>query len=98
MGSAAPTFQRLGALKDVAAFRAYLNEKGIDLPCDDELRTGPASPLNAPARSVTVIVAVPGATALTDRDVTGRFGAASKAGLGLAGIALAAAVLFAIVG
>jgi len=38
------------------------------------------------------------ATALTDRDVTGRFGAASKAVLGLAGIALAAAVLFAIVG
>jgi hypothetical protein len=38
------------------------------------------------------------ATALTDRDVSGRFRAASKAGLGLAGIALAATVALAIVG
>ena len=35
-----PTFQRLGALKGVEAFRAYLRPQSIELPCDDALRTG----------------------------------------------------------
>ena len=48
MADAAPTFQRLGAFKDVAAFRAYLLERSIELPCDDELHTGAASPFNQP--------------------------------------------------
>jgi 2,4-dienoyl-CoA reductase-like NADH-dependent reductase (Old Yellow Enzyme family) len=47
MANAAPTFQRLGALKDVAAFRAYLHENNINLPCDEAIRTGPNSPFNA---------------------------------------------------
>jgi NADPH2 dehydrogenase len=43
-----PTFQRLGAIKGVEAFRAYLRERSIELPCDTELRTGGESPLNQP--------------------------------------------------
>lgn len=38
------------------------------------------------------------ATALADRDVTGRFGAGSRAGLGLAAVTIALAVLLAITG
>jgi NADPH2 dehydrogenase len=48
MAKAGPTFQRLGALKDVAAFSAYLRENEIDLPCDDEIESGLASPLLQP--------------------------------------------------
>jgi 2,4-dienoyl-CoA reductase-like NADH-dependent reductase (Old Yellow Enzyme family) len=48
MSDAAPAFQRLGALKDVAAFRAYLRASDIDLPCDDSLVSGPGSPLLQP--------------------------------------------------
>jgi 2,4-dienoyl-CoA reductase-like NADH-dependent reductase (Old Yellow Enzyme family) len=48
MGSTSLTFQRLGALKDVATFRAYLLEHSIELPCDEALRTGSSSPLNQP--------------------------------------------------
>src|SRR2546423_4098724 len=43
-----PTFQRLGAIKGVKAFRAYLRERSIELPCDIALRTGASSPLNQP--------------------------------------------------
>src|SRR5438552_13712277 len=48
MGTVAQTFQRLGALKDAVAFRAYLHERSIDLPCDEQVVTGSASPLNQP--------------------------------------------------
>jgi 2,4-dienoyl-CoA reductase-like NADH-dependent reductase (Old Yellow Enzyme family) len=48
MSDAAPAFQRLGALKDVAAFRAYLRASEIDLPCDDSLVSGAGSPLLQP--------------------------------------------------
>ena len=47
MANAAPIFQRLGALKDVAAFRAYLRGNDIELPCDEAVRTGSESPFNA---------------------------------------------------
>src|SRR5687768_14595308 len=39
------TFQRLGALKDVASFKAYVADHGVDLPCDDAVTVGPDSPL-----------------------------------------------------
>src|SRR3954466_11022620 len=48
MSDAAPAFQRLGALKDVAAFRAYLRASELDLPCDDSVVSGPASSLLQP--------------------------------------------------
>src|SRR5438093_5477875 len=48
MGKAAPAFQRLGGLKDVATFQAYLRDNGIDLPCDQQLLTGANSPLLQP--------------------------------------------------
>src|SRR5947208_17123933 len=48
MSEAAPAFQRLGALKDVSAFRAYLRDSGIDLPCDDSIVSGAAAPLLQP--------------------------------------------------
>src|SRR4051812_30784659 len=50
MSDAAPAFQRLGALKDVDAFRAYLRDSEIDLPCDDDVVSGPVSPLLQPVR------------------------------------------------
>src|SRR5687767_8659768 len=43
-----PTFQRLGALKDVAAFKSHLDSLSLELPCDDELIPGDASPLLQP--------------------------------------------------
>ena len=48
MANEAPTYQRLGALKDVAAFRAYLRANEIDLPCEDAVVSGPDSPLLRP--------------------------------------------------
>src|SRR4051812_16113153 len=44
---AEPTFQRLGALKGVEAFRAYASRLNVSLPCDDALLTGSGSPLAA---------------------------------------------------
>src|SRR5688572_24416385 len=44
-----PTFQRLGALKGVAAFKDYAAGLGISIPCDDQIATGAESPLLAPA-------------------------------------------------
>lgn len=43
-----PTFPRIAALKTAAAFRAHLDASGIDLPFDDTLVTGSASPLARP--------------------------------------------------
>ena len=48
MATPLPTFQRLGALKDVGAFRAHVASLSLDLPCDDELVAGDASPLLQP--------------------------------------------------
>jgi NADPH2 dehydrogenase len=41
-------FQRLGALRDVASFRAHAQSLSLDLPCDDTVVTGAASPLLQP--------------------------------------------------
>jgi 2,4-dienoyl-CoA reductase-like NADH-dependent reductase (Old Yellow Enzyme family) len=37
-------------MKDVAAFRAYLRDRGVDLPCDEHITAGPDSPLLQPIR------------------------------------------------
>src|ERR1700675_3427122 len=39
---------RLGAVKDVAAFKAHLAELRLRIPCDSDLASGPASPLRRP--------------------------------------------------
>jgi NADPH2 dehydrogenase len=41
-------YTHLGGLRDVRSFRRYLAERGIDIPCDDELLSGDASPLAQP--------------------------------------------------
>ncbi|MBI4926449.1 MAG: NADH:flavin oxidoreductase [Anaerolineae bacterium] len=41
-------FPKIAALKTPAAFRARLDELGLDLPFDDQLRSGPDSPLAQP--------------------------------------------------
>src|SRR4051812_13806693 len=43
-----PTFQRLGAIKGVEAFRTYCRARSIELVCDDVLRTGSSSSLLLP--------------------------------------------------
>src|SRR5687768_11365118 len=48
MATPQPTFQRLGALKDVAGFRAHAASLSLTLPCDEELIAGVASPLARP--------------------------------------------------
>jgi NADPH2 dehydrogenase len=41
----ATSFTHLGGLRDVKRFQEYLAANGIDLPCDETLLHGPASPL-----------------------------------------------------
>ncbi len=53
MPDAAP-FTRLASLKTAAAFREYAATLGLDLPCDDTLLTGAASPLAQPFESVQI--------------------------------------------
>jgi 2,4-dienoyl-CoA reductase-like NADH-dependent reductase (Old Yellow Enzyme family) len=43
-----PVYSHLGGLRDVRNFRSYLAEHRIDIPCDDELISGEASPLAQP--------------------------------------------------
>jgi len=43
-----PTFQRLGALKSVGAFKAYAGGLGLENPCDEQIETGAGNPLLAP--------------------------------------------------
>ena len=43
-----PSYTHLGGLRDVESFRAYLAEHRIEIPCDDELISGAASPLAQP--------------------------------------------------
>jgi NADPH2 dehydrogenase len=40
---------RLGSVKDVAVFRDHVAQLGLDIPCDDALLGGEASPLGQPA-------------------------------------------------
>jgi len=43
-----PPYTHLGGLRDVASFRRYLVEHRIEIPCDDQLLSGSASPLAQP--------------------------------------------------
>ena len=45
---------RIPALKTVAEFRAYATSLGLDLPCDDEIVCGAASPLAQPMTGATI--------------------------------------------
>ena len=45
---------RIPALKTVAEFRAHVASLGIDLPCEDTIATGPASPLAQPLRGISI--------------------------------------------
>src|SRR5947207_4075328 len=42
------SFMHLGGLRDVESFRRYLEKCQINIPCDDKLISGDASPLAAP--------------------------------------------------
>ena len=44
-------YQRLGALKDVAAFRAHARSLSLELPCDEAPASGASSPLARPITS-----------------------------------------------
>jgi NADPH2 dehydrogenase len=41
-------YAKLAALPDAAAFREYVTQLGIDLPCDDRILAAPGSPLAQP--------------------------------------------------
>ena len=43
-----PSYTHLGGLRDVKSFRRYLTKQRIEIPCDDELFSGEASPLAQP--------------------------------------------------
>jgi len=45
---------RIPTLKTVAEFRRHTVALGIDLPCEDEVLSGPASPLSQPIAQVTI--------------------------------------------
>ncbi len=45
---------RIPSLKSVADFRRHAASLGIDLPCEDAIEPGPASPLAQPVRGVTL--------------------------------------------
>ncbi len=47
-------YPRIGALGSVAAFRARVASLGLDLPADDRIETGAASPLVRPVESVII--------------------------------------------
>jgi NADPH2 dehydrogenase len=51
---------RIPSLKTVADFRAHLAGLGLDLPCDDQILTGSASPLAQPVTSVAIHGKQPG--------------------------------------
>lgn len=58
MSETAP-FTRLASLKSAAAFRDYAAALGVELPCDDAILTGVASPLARPVDGVTINGKVP---------------------------------------
>src|SRR5438309_866211 len=45
---------RIPTLKTVAGFRSHIATLGIDLPCEDQIITGAASPLAEPVAGVTI--------------------------------------------
>jgi 2,4-dienoyl-CoA reductase-like NADH-dependent reductase (Old Yellow Enzyme family) len=48
------SFVRIPALKSVTEFRRHVTSLGIDLPCDDQIARGDASPLLEPITHVTI--------------------------------------------
>jgi len=46
-----PLFRRIGTIKTVEGFLDYLDEVGIDLPCDRTVESGADSPLGQPIKS-----------------------------------------------
>ncbi len=50
MTSSQPAYRRIAQLKTAADFRAYQESLGIDLPFDEQLASGPESPLGQPYR------------------------------------------------
>ena len=53
MSADPPTFTRMGALKSPTAFREHAAGLGVDIPCDEPLMTGAASPLLQPVAGLT---------------------------------------------
>ena len=51
---------RIGSLRSVDAFRDRLAALGIDLPCDDTILSGPASPLSQPLPQLVIQGRSPG--------------------------------------
>lgn len=47
-------YPRVASFKTAAAFRAHLAALGVDLPCDDEILTGGASPLAQPVEGPAI--------------------------------------------
>ena len=47
-------FVRVPALKTAADFSAYVRSLGIELPCEESIETGPASPLAQPLDQVEI--------------------------------------------
>lgn len=45
---ATETFVRVGHFKTVAEFKAHLESLGVNMPCDDDIKTAPESPLARP--------------------------------------------------
>src|SRR2546423_6668092 len=45
---------RIPTLKPVADFRKHVESLGIELPCEDSIATGPASPLAHPIEAVAI--------------------------------------------
>ena len=41
-------YPKASSLDGVAGFRDYMKTLGLDMPCDDIVASGPASPLGAP--------------------------------------------------
>src|SRR6266550_253365 len=47
-------FVRIPTLKTVADFRAHVDSLGIELPCEDSIVSGPASPLAQPIEQIRI--------------------------------------------
>lgn len=50
----AQKFVRIASLKRVEDFRAHVNTLGLELPCEDSIATGAASPLSQPLEHVLI--------------------------------------------
>ena len=45
---------RVPSLKTPENFRKYVASLGVDLPCDDEIQSASASPLNRPVEGISI--------------------------------------------